>query len=763
MVSGVKKSSSLPILFDKELNNFDTNKSTNNRYNNKKEDNCKYNSLMRNNNTLKINSKLFFNNNDNNNNNNNNNEQKEKKNCTTKKLKISESGLDSFRFLTTPRRTNIINHSSTLSINDQLQQISLTDSLKKKINNVLREPVRVIKITEIIEIKDSEYKDNNNNNNNTRTKQIEMSPHSTTSTVDSNESNDDSDNNNNKNTQHESNLNKTFVKSPPISRKIESRSKQHQIHSTTHVKSSDYFNFNHFNKQDTEKKRNENINNDILMEIFKLTNKSLHQLETNKYNQQQLSGTNTFNSLNRQQSKVQEFKSNQSENEDGIPVVHNFSFIDKNANLPQNDSNNKPKRILIKITGRTRSSSNDPKNLINKVNLNLGKYQLDQVYSQQNQNNYNKQPIQLKIHRLEKNPEHSIQNNNNESNTFSVDKFKSYLNNLKETDVNNNNRSLSTPPPSERNILNEKLINNQINNLKSTPNRSSPARKIEQMPNGDWIETFKPEPDFSSDLGSVNKPFQSNHHMSLIKNAGDIIYNKTSAFNTVNISNNNDQNESFVPVWTFRENNKNADTDASKLIKDKANNLGSFSCGLISPRPKNLNLVLDENLTINDEYDYSPTFYPSENHLADEIHTSNKNKIVKNSSNQNKFVKKVSSYYNDYYRDLFLNQSINNSNKNSEFTHNNNLEISTKYEASKYIDDEEDTSTDTNLESYNENHSVFEKFKNNLYESTTLPMNNLITKRSNLTTNHESMNNNEIAPRTPKLSRRVIFADECYK
>ena len=548
MVLKIKKSNSLPILFDKTISNeaFEIDKTNAIAESNAK---CKHNSLKRNDSRLRIHSKLLY----------ENNEINSSKSCL-KKIKVSECGLgldslpSSLRHLNIssrkPKQTqlhasiskklkeksaNYFASSPSCNINNQTEPVPLANGLKKNLKNTFKEPVRVIKITEIIEINDNDsleskgmtqhellnrycFKDNchNKNTNETFLNYAKISADSTTS-----DSNDSDCNLNENRDQNRSPVNMTqsfiSVKSPSISRKVDTNSlrKQHQIHSTTHVKTLDHPNRNHaFKEQKESNNKNEKLSDEILMEVFKLTNQSLQNLDLNR-NQFQLSNTNTINSLKRQP-KV-EFCEETKE----IPVVHNFSFVnnDEQLNLLENDS--KPKRIIVKITGRTRSVSTDKNNLINRAcNLgNLGSYRLDEVYSQQDESSSRqesiRQPFEFKtinnkIYETTKpytpnrtvsinsfynkevenvipiTPKKILVNNQSEdadSTKFNLGKFKSYL----ATSSPINNRSFSMPPNQiqvNSNIVQE----SQLNRLRSTPVKSSPAKNI--LSNNSWVGIF---------------------------------------------------------------------------------------------------------------------------------------------------------------------------------------------------------------------------------------------------------------------------------
>ncbi len=137
-----------------------------------------------------------------------------------------------------------------------------------------------------------------------------------------------------------------------------------------------------------------------------------------------------------------------------------------------------------------------------------------------------------------------------------------------------------------------------------------------------------------------------------------------------------------------------------------------------------------------------------------------------------KSMKKAASYYNDYYRDIsnkksfYANKSKKNDNENEKCAAFEKINA-------KYIDDEDDASIimyDSNDEKINEVVAKKDKNKNNevtsdesIYSVSAIPkylQNNSNIKKNGIRSNDQNITNSD-SPRTPKLSRRVIFADEC--
>ena len=381
-----------------------------------------------------------------------------------------------------------------------------------------------------------------------------------------------------------------------------------------------------------------------------------------------------------------------------IPVVHNFSFTTHDDPL-----SNKPKKVTIKITGRTRSNSSDTRKLIEPniamQNLNENstpnespisekhldsekteKFKFSPINTKLNSgsprptlNNYfkdneelrqtilkklsiNNEATRKKENLLEKNIEPDLLPRQK----FDLDKFKSYLNNFNESPSHSNNVS-----PLKSNIINDSN-NNHTKNIYNT-----------------------------------SDPFRPTELSSILKNAGEIIGTK-SAFTS--IKSNTNINES-TQIWTHRS-KKNEEIDdfsensstfdycnkkinSGLISKQNLNNFSKFENPTMQIDNKNFRYPLTTKsislgnksafttLTrfskVNDEtksnWPNSPTRkdLKLDNRLSAKTLTkldeyvNNDEKTLSLPLRHNK-AKNVNTYYNNYYRDILM-KNVNNYNK----------------------------------------------------------------------------------------------------
>ena len=237
--------------------------------------------------------------------------------------------------------------------------------ISRKINQEIIDPVRrVIKITEIIEINNSSQHKNLDQEEIEMIKRISNSKELQTKSIAHetfNESKDDDKKHNPsfKASATEPIYMKSNFKMPTLSESLRNQEDFEQL-----------------------RRKNECLENEIKKMKDKVT-KSQIMYELIRINSEKLA---KITKLKEDERIAHESK----ENYHTIPVVHNFSFINKEEISSSNGT--KPKKILIKITGRTRSVSIDKHKLSeeHKPQIYLNSFNQDQPKSKLNFSTFNK-------------------------------------------------------------------------------------------------------------------------------------------------------------------------------------------------------------------------------------------------------------------------------------------------------------------------------------------------------------------------------------